>query len=107
MTSDEDESRTMSAYDINIARSCAESLYMTRTVAAVDAVAGSAVADHRAERWAAERSRREASASDRIEYDQHGKGVKVVGFFSGPAAPQCEKAPKRRRPESNPQTFQM
>ena len=63
MTSDEDESRTMSAYDINIARSCAESLYMTRTVAAVDAVAGSAVADHRAERWAAERSRREASAS--------------------------------------------
>ena len=52
----------MSAYDIDDARSCAESLYMTRTVAAVDAVAGSAVADHRAERWAAERTRREASA---------------------------------------------
>ena len=67
MTSDEDESRTMSAYDINIARSCAESLYMTRTVAAVDAVAGSAVADHRAERWAAERTRREASALGTIE----------------------------------------
>ena len=58
----------MSAYDIDDARSCAESLYMTRTVAAVDAVAGSAVADHRAERWAAERTRREASASGSIRY---------------------------------------
>ena len=45
----------MSAYDIDDARSCAESLYMTRTVAAVDAVAGSAVTDRRAERWGAER----------------------------------------------------
>mgnify|MGYP006246460219 CR=1 FL=1 len=66
----------MSAYDIDDARSCAESLYMTRTVAAVDAVAGSAVADHRAERWAAERTRREASASGSIRYYQHVKGVK-------------------------------
>ena len=61
----------MSAYDIDDARSCAESLYMTRTVAAVDAVAGSAVADHRAERWAAERSRREASASGILGGYQH------------------------------------
>ena len=52
----------MSAYDIDDARSCAESLYMTRTVAAVDAVAGSAITDLSAERWAAERTRREASA---------------------------------------------
>ena len=65
----------MSAYDIDDARSCAESLYMTRTVAAVDAVAGSAVADHRAERWAAERTRREASACIPIGWEEHGKGV--------------------------------
>ena len=62
ITSDEDGSRTVSAYDIDDARSCAESLYMTRTVAAVDAVAGSAYTDLSAERWAAERTRREASA---------------------------------------------
>ena len=66
----------MSAYDIDDARSCAESLYMTRTVAAVDAVAGSAVADHRAERWAAERTRREASALCHVRHDKRGKGVK-------------------------------
>ena len=65
----------MSAYDIDDARSCAESLYMTRTVAAVDAVAGSAVADHRAERWAAERTRREASACCRLRDDKGRKGV--------------------------------
>ena len=70
----------MSAYDIDDARSCAESLYMTRTVAAVDAVAGSAVADHRAERWAAERSRREASASDHLQDDQYGKGVNRLSW---------------------------
>ena len=78
ITSDEDGSRTVSAYDIDDARSCAESLYMTRTVAAVDAVAGSAVADHRAERWAAERTRREASASIHIGYEQRGKGVNGI-----------------------------
>ena len=69
----------MSAYDIDDARSCAESLYMTRTVAAVDAVAGSAVTDHRAERWVAERSRREASALCRLGDDNGGKGGKVIG----------------------------
>ena len=68
----------MSAYDIDDARSCAESLYMTRTVAAVDAVAGSAVADHRAERWAAERTRREASALVHTHYERRGKGVNAV-----------------------------
>ena len=68
----------MSAYDIDDARSCAESLYMTRTVAAVDAVAGSAVADHRAERWAAERTRREASTSLPLGEEEHGKGVNAV-----------------------------
>ena len=68
----------VSAYDIDDARSCAESLYMTRTVAAVDAVAGSAVTDQRAERWAAERTRREASASDPIGWGRRGKGVKAV-----------------------------
>ena len=71
----------MSAYDIDDARSCAESLYMTRTVAAVDAVAGSAVADHRAERWAAERTRREASASIPLRGERRGKKgfIKVKG----------------------------
>ena len=47
----------MSAYDIDDARSCAESLYMTRTVAAVDAVAGSAVVRARPVRRRAERMR--------------------------------------------------
>ena len=61
----------MSAYDIDDARSCAESLYMTRTVAAVDAVAGSAITDLSAERWAAERTRREASASGPLQGDRH------------------------------------
>ena len=78
ITSDEDGSRTVSAYDIDDARSCAESLYATRTVAAVDAVAGSAVADHRAERWAAERTRREASACCPLQADKRGKGVDPV-----------------------------
>ena len=73
----------MSAYDIDDARSCAESLYMTRTVAAVDAVAGSAVADHRAERWVAERSRREASALCRLRDDNVGKGVNYLQHTAG------------------------